>query len=592
MSTARILTLYRRRARSENLSFALTICGLMVVMAQIWATERSVGAELLRLRALPRVEQAERLRTWHPAPSTDALLELGISAAGRRTALTALDRADVEAQRNCSRFVSYDDVVDLAWCSCWSVNAALAKGAGRAAKAADATPERTWKLVALLLQALTSCNAVALVILVLHRFVVNAQILDERGMVHRASAESAAGGSRGGRRVRFSSSLRVALACGATPRNRARLLRLFVELILAGLHVPVLVSDWYLPTLVWVGEKPLLFHYHASDINVVLWLRWIWPLFRTLRNRSVFSGGEQARALALRTAGGDASVGGTFFAFKMAFRERPARLIVILALFTTLSCASIVWVFEKACPHGIVRFTDCLWLTLVTMTSVGYGDLYAVTPGGKTTLFFGGLLAGSLFVSLMTAAFIRWSELGARDLGTVNEIDRSLFLRKQRRHAAKMIQRMTRWSKARRRHERARAAASTAADVGVGEEDAAKEARAAALDFSMKQNRALDSLDKWQKLRRLPEHLRTENAGDAAAAAGSGGEARVVATAAATGRSARAPLLWGGDRGWAAVVSGQRALRNAVQRMAEEFERIELRVQRLRTSQRQGSRIE
>ena len=53
-----------------------------------------------------------------------------------------------------------------------------------------------------------------------------------------------------------------------------------------------------------------------------------------------------------------------------------------------------------------------------------------------------------------------------------------------------------------------------------------------------------------------------------------------------------APLLRGGDRGWAAVVSGQRALRNAVQRMAEEFERIELRVQRLRTSQRQGSRIE
>ena len=387
---SRVRTLYRRRARGEDLSFVLNLVGIAIVMAQIYCVENAAAEQLLNLQALPLAAQAERLRGWRPPPEADGLLNLSL-----RLGLWEVTRAEVTHGNNCSRFANYYEVEDGPWCTRFTMNGVQLhpeRSAGHGAAAA----ERSWKVAAVLLQLLTSVNAIALVALVVVRFVVNAQILDARGLVHRSSVDAAAGSRGAGRR---GASLRVALACGATKRNRMRLLRLGVELLLAGFHVPAFVSDYYIPGYIWVANEdrgadvPLLFHYHATDLNILLWLRLVWPLFRTLRNRSVFSGSEQARALAnkLEESGSDAvQRGNAAFAFKMMFRQQPSKLITLLAIFTTVACASTLWTFEKACPHGINGFTDCLWLTLVTMSSVGYGDLYAVTVPGKVTLFFGG----------------------------------------------------------------------------------------------------------------------------------------------------------------------------------------------------------
>jgi hypothetical protein len=44
------------------------------------------------------------------------------------------------------------------------------------------------------------------------------------------------------------------------------------------------------------------------------------------------------------------------------------------------------------------------------MTSVGYGDLYAVTPGGRTVSIFAALI-GAAFVSLLVALISSWLTL-------------------------------------------------------------------------------------------------------------------------------------------------------------------------------------
>lgn len=80
-------------------------------------------------------------------------------------------------------------------------------------------------------------------------------------------------------------------------------------------------------------------------------------------------------------------------------------------------CASLaVLDAERGAPDAtITTFPDALWWTLSTITTVGYGDLYPVTPEGRlvaATLMVGGIallgvltgLVASWFVSMLKGA--------------------------------------------------------------------------------------------------------------------------------------------------------------------------------------------
>ena len=66
-------------------------------------------------------------------------------------------------------------------------------------------------------------------------------------------------------------------------------------------------------------------------------------------------------------------------------------------------CAVVVQAAEPA-SSGYASFGDAVWWAIVTFTTVGYGDLYPVTSGGRVAavlLMLGGVaLIGSLAASL------------------------------------------------------------------------------------------------------------------------------------------------------------------------------------------------
>ena len=64
------------------------------------------------------------------------------------------------------------------------------------------------------------------------------------------------------------------------------------------------------------------------------------------------------------------------------------------------------------------------------MSTVGYGDLYAVTSEARIVLFFGGLLFGTLIVAVMTASFVDWAALAPSDVRITNEVQRRIWERK------------------------------------------------------------------------------------------------------------------------------------------------------------------
>jgi voltage-gated potassium channel len=75
---------------------------------------------------------------------------------------------------------------------------------------------------------------------------------------------------------------------------------------------------------------------------------------------------------------------------------------LLIGLLLMLACAGLVTLFEKDSTGGIQRFDDSLWWGITTVTTVGYGDLYPVTPEGKGIAAFLMLVGISMF-SILTA---------------------------------------------------------------------------------------------------------------------------------------------------------------------------------------------
>jgi len=71
-------------------------------------------------------------------------------------------------------------------------------------------------------------------------------------------------------------------------------------------------------------------------------------------------------------------------------RSQYAAFLTILLTILVLTVASVlVLQFESASPDGkILTGGDALWYAIVTITTVGYGDFYPVTMGGRITAAF------------------------------------------------------------------------------------------------------------------------------------------------------------------------------------------------------------
>ncbi len=83
-------------------------------------------------------------------------------------------------------------------------------------------------------------------------------------------------------------------------------------------------------------------------------------------------------------------------------RRRTFSVIGISAILTVFLTALIVFLVERAGDGPIKSLPDALWWSVTTITTVGYGDTYPVTPAGRGVAVFLMLTGISLF-GLLTA---------------------------------------------------------------------------------------------------------------------------------------------------------------------------------------------
>lgn len=109
--------------------------------------------------------------------------------------------------------------------------------------------------------------------------------------------------------------------------------------------------------------------------------------------------------------------------------RRELLALVILSLMLVYLAACGIHYFEKeAQPEDFGTILDSMWWAVVTLTTVGYGDTFPITPGGKlftvlVTLIGVGLVAipSGLLASALTAARVEREQIGESEKDLENE---------------------------------------------------------------------------------------------------------------------------------------------------------------------------
>ena len=93
--------------------------------------------------------------------------------------------------------------------------------------------------------------------------------------------------------------------------------------------------------------------------------------------------------------------------FKLAFLDVREELVLFLVatLFVLYTAAMGIYYFEnEAQPDKFRSIIDCLWWAVATLTTVGYGDVYPITFGGRLFTFVI-LMAGLGVIALPSGLF-------------------------------------------------------------------------------------------------------------------------------------------------------------------------------------------
>lgn len=167
----------------------------------------------------------------------------------------------------------------------------------------------------------------------------------------------------------------------------------------------------YATRLSLANDKVSFLRHHVVDLVVVL-LPFFRPV-RLLRAVQILTLGFRARESSkhivwLNRTGGALFIAGT---------------IVVV-------CAALAFHAERSAKgSNIASFDDALWWAVVTVTTVGYGDKYPVTPEGRgiaTFLMFSGIGITGFLTAVLTTFFLGRSDEEGEILERLERIEKAL----------------------------------------------------------------------------------------------------------------------------------------------------------------------
>lgn len=105
--------------------------------------------------------------------------------------------------------------------------------------------------------------------------------------------------------------------------------------------------------------------------------------------------------------------------------------VAVTTVVVWVASATVFYLVEHETNPGMHAYVDALWWAMTTLSTVGYGDLYPVTPAGRliamVTMVLGVGVLGTLAASLATA-LLELRDWARRGLGTTSMKDHLLVL--------------------------------------------------------------------------------------------------------------------------------------------------------------------
>ncbi|KAF1326167.1 Voltage-gated ion channel, partial [Globisporangium splendens] len=226
-----------------------------------------------------------------------------------------------------------------------------------------------------------------------------------------------------------------------------------VELLVCAFHIPPFVST--LLTLQWQRDA----NFYLDQLDVLVFLR-VYLVGRFLRNWLGFDSSSYTVQLIvhvlLRKNKGTfhrVDVLSIWFTIKYAFQKFPfLSTTVALLVDWILTSAALNFVERGLTPFflfpvigsgtndRLTNINEAVWLTIVTMTSVGYGEVAPRTLGGKLTIVFGAIVGGTIFTCLLRVVLIDALLVTPQEKIVLDVVYFHEFIRKQKEAAAFLIQ--------------------------------------------------------------------------------------------------------------------------------------------------------
>lgn len=91
------------------------------------------------------------------------------------------------------------------------------------------------------------------------------------------------------------------------------------------------------------------------------------------------------------------------------FRQKALNFVGLMSVLVVAISAGLVLLFEQGRGGSITNYQDALWWAVTTITTVGYGDKFPVTPGGRGVavfLMFTGITLFGLLTATVAAFFV------------------------------------------------------------------------------------------------------------------------------------------------------------------------------------------
>ncbi|KAJ0411732.1 hypothetical protein ATCC90586_002116 [Pythium insidiosum] len=183
------------------------------------------------------------------------------------------------------------------------------------------------------------------------------------------------------------------------------------------------------------GSCYLVYEYPYEVLGLLTLLR-LYMLPRVILNLSDFTNYRTSYLGTLHHVDTQSPV----FAAKCFLRAHPFQVLAVAFLATLVLSSYALAILEAPVNPSLAPLWNAAWLVVLTMGTIGYGDLTATTLGGQVVLIVGGMVAGILLFGVLSAAIFSYVALEDDDRRFLALLKRQAYNQRLRDASARSIQ--------------------------------------------------------------------------------------------------------------------------------------------------------